>query len=109
MRKDIQALNKKIDELSATYNRKLRLSRNTKEEVEVHSVAQDSTADHQAPNPAIDDMWNKLIQPFLEAQRDSTTITIMAKRPKPAILPLGYSTNVGARGIPAMKVSAQTI
>ena len=82
MRKDIQALNKKIDELSATYNRKLKLSENTKEEVEVHSVAQDSAADHQAPNPAMADMWNKMIQPFLEAQWRFYSIYNYGKTPE---------------------------
>ena len=68
VRKDIQALNKKIDELSQVYEQKLHLAQKPKEEVEVHNVTQESAGSAGSPNPAMTEVWEKMVQPFLEAQ-----------------------------------------
>ena len=67
MRRGIDALNKKIDELSKLYNRKLK-TENIQEEVCVNSVIPESTSCPPNPTPAMTEMWEKMLRPFLEAQ-----------------------------------------
>ena len=61
-------MNKKIDELSQVYEQKLHLAQKPKEEVEVHNVTQESAGSAGSPNPAMTEVWEKMVQPFLEAQ-----------------------------------------
>ena len=67
MRRGIEILNKKIDELSELYNKKLQTGK-LQEEVCVNSVIPDTSGNLPAPNPTMTEMWEKMQRPFFEAQ-----------------------------------------
>ena len=82
MRRGIDALNKKIDELSELYNRKLK-TENIQDEVCVNSVIPESTSCPSNPTPAMTEMWEKMLRPFLEAQWNFYSSYNYGKGPHP--------------------------
>ena len=89
MRRGIEALNKKIDELSELYNKKLRTDKSP-EEVCVNSVIQDPQGSPSTSSPAMTEMWEKMLRPFLEAQWNFYSSYDYGKGPRPPMTAPGF-------------------
>ena len=83
MRKSIAALNRKIDELSEAYSKKLHMNR-SHGEVQVNSVIPEVSELPPNQSPAMEECWNKMIRPFLEAQWNFYSSYDYGKGPRPA-------------------------
>ena len=84
MRRSIAALNRKIDELSEAYSKKLRTNQ-PHGEVQVNSVIPEVLGTPPNQNPAMEECWNKMIRPFLEAQWNFYSSYDYGKGPRPAV------------------------
>ena len=82
MRRGIQALNRKIDELSEMYNRKLHTGK-APEEIQVNNVIPEATGAPTNPDPAMTQMWERMLRPFLEAQWNFYSSYDYGKSPHP--------------------------
>ena len=82
MRRGIEALNKKIDELSEMYNRKLGTGKGP-EEIQVNNVIPETAGAQMSPNPTMTQMWEKMLRPFLEAQWNFYSSYDYGKGPHP--------------------------